>query len=319
MSNSIRNVAIIGAGSNLGQHIVHSLLQTDQHTITAITRETSQTPLPPGLHKVIKVNYASHPSLVKSLQDIDALIIILSPYAPAGTSSLLITAALEARVRFILPDEWGADSSDAGLNYEIPAFATKGPLTQRIIDEGYGITSAIPIATNFWFEFSVAIPDACGFDFEKRRVTFFDDGKTTISASTWVQIGRAVKGLLSLPTQGQGLSLERFANKRVFVDSFRISQREIFESVLRVTGTEETEWTIQYERARERYEAGKEAMEKGDQSAFIRMMYARVWFKDGGCDFEGEGKFMINELLGLPREDLDEATKRAIERARRQR
>lgn len=42
-------------------------------------------------------------------------------------------------------------------------------------------------------------------------------------------------------------------------------------------------------------------------------LYGRVFFPDGCGDFESS-KGTLNKLLGLPQEDLDEATKRALER-----
>lgn len=41
-------------------------------------------------------------------------------------------------------------------------------------------------------------------------------------------------------------------------------------------------------------------------------MYARVFYPDGSGDYESS-KGLDNEALGLPHEDLDEATKRAVE------
>ena len=45
------------------------------------------------------------------------------------------------------------------------------------------------------------------------------------------------------------------------------------------------------------------------------MMYTRVFFPDGSGDFESN-KGTLNAVLNLPVEDLDEATGRAIERAK---
>lgn len=41
-------------------------------------------------------------------------------------------------------------------------------------------------------------------------------------------------------------------------------------------------------------------------------MYARVFYPDGSGDYESS-KGLDNEGLGLPQEDLDEATKRTVE------
>jgi hypothetical protein len=47
--------------------------------------------------------------------------------------------------------------------------------------------------------------------------------------------------------------------------------------------------------------------------AFLR--YSRVFYPDGSGDFESS-KGTSNAVLGLPEEDIDEATKIAVERAK---
>ena len=49
--------------------------------------------------------------------------------------------------------------------------------------------SWIAVSCGFWYEWSLAIPVAYGFDFENRAVTLFDDGETRINTSTWPQVG----------------------------------------------------------------------------------------------------------------------------------
>lgn len=83
-------------------------------------------------------------------------------------------------------------------------------------------------------------------------------------------------------------------------------------SALRVTGTNENQWTITKKDARERFFSGLEAVKKGDYSGYSRML-CRIFFPDGCGDFE-HNKGTLNEMLGLPKEDIDEATKVAVER-----
>lgn len=137
----------------------------------------------------------------------------------------------------------------------------------------------------------------------------FDQGTTKISVSTWPQVGRTVASILSLSQQ----NLDTLRNKTVFVKSFTISQRDILESVLRVTDTKEADWHITKEPSEERYTNGVSEMKQGDQLGFVKMLYTRIFYPDGNGDFE-TNKGVINELLGLPKEDIDEATKAGIKR-----
>lgn len=54
--------------------------------------------------------------------------------------------------------------------------------------EDLGESSYIAVSTGFWYEWSLAIPPAFGFDIPNRAITFFDEGETKISISTWPQV-----------------------------------------------------------------------------------------------------------------------------------
>ena len=99
------------------------------------------------------------------------------------------------------------------------------------------------------------------------------------------------------------------------MSSFTVSQKDILHSVLRVTQTGLDDWKVTKEPAKERYTGGIEAIQKGDRMGFARMMYTRVFFPDDSGNFE-KTKGTINDLLGLPKENIDEATKAAIQRSK---
>jgi hypothetical protein len=56
-----------------------------------------------------KVNYDDQATLASALQGQDALIIIISVFAPPGTNAKLIEAAASANVAWIVPNEFGGD------------------------------------------------------------------------------------------------------------------------------------------------------------------------------------------------------------------
>jgi hypothetical protein len=84
-------------------------------------------------------------------------------------------------------------------------------------------------------------------------------------------------------------------------------------SLQRVTGTSESDWTVTKQPATERYAEGQVELGKGDRTGFAKMMYSRIFFPDGNGNFE-KTRGLSNAALGLPKDDLDEATKRAVER-----
>jgi hypothetical protein len=117
--------------------------------------------------------------------------------------------------------------------------------------------------------------------------------------------------MLSLPST----TLEPMTNKPLYASSFRLSQRQMFHSVLRVTHTRETDWTIAHEPSVQRFEDGQRELEQGNRMGMVKSMYARVLWKDGAGDFETRVG-TCNERFELPVEDLDEATARAMEMVR---
>jgi hypothetical protein len=94
-----------------------------------------------------------------------------------------------------------------------------------------------------------------------------------------------------------------------------MSQKDMFEQLLRVSGTKESDWTIKYENAVERYEEAKKRLFAGDRTAFQRLLYTRTFYNNGDGDFESRHG-LDNDKLGLPKEtqeSLDTQTKRAFE------
>jgi len=292
-----------------------SLLESGRFNITAISRPESTSELPPSI-KVAKASNDDHDALVSALRGHDVLLITLSVTAPQDTEGKLIRAAAEAGVLWVLPNDWGCDTDLEDVVKDVPGFA-KVPQARKDVAAA-GVSSFISLTTGFWYEWSLAIPPSFGFDFPSKTVTFFDDGKTAISTSTWPQVGRAVTALLSLPIKPEDDNTERclehFKNQIVYVNSFTVSQKDMFESVLRVTGDKPEDWTINKEPARERYTSATKALQGGDRMAYVRMMYTRVFYDDGCGNFEAR-RGTSNGLLDLPKEELDEATGRAIKRA----
>jgi len=316
---SLKNIAIVGASGNIGHYITSALIAKSHFNITALTRTDSTATFPPNI-TVWRVDYADQASLVAALQNQDALIITLSVFATSAQESLIRAAAV-AGVPWILPNEFGMYNSEAAQNETIGPGKTQA----RELIEALGASSWIGVTCGFWYEFSLSGgTEFFGIDvLKKEAVLFVDgDGNTELrqNTSTWAQVGRAVANLLSLPLsatgEGQGgPTLQQYHNRMLFISSFAITQREMLASVMRVTGTREEEWKISHVDARERLEAARKEKEEGSLKAFRRHLYMRYFVDDEGLFEKTHG--LSNAELGLPLvEDLDEATKQAVELAK---
>ncbi|KAJ5178775.1 hypothetical protein N7492_001985 [Penicillium capsulatum] len=313
-SSHITKVAVVGATGHSGRFITEALLKTGKHTITALTRGDRQHRFPDGVARKM-IDYSRPETLVEALRGQDALVITLNNKADIQTELSLVHAAGDAGVKWILPNDWSPDSTDEQVVKDIMIFQPKVALRKAISE--IGKSHYISVSTGFWYEWSLAIPEAYGIDLLNHTATFFDDGEAKITTSTWPQVGRAVASLLSLPvTPGNTTEacLENFKDQVIYIKSFTVNQKEMLESALRVTGTKETDWTIMKESSHERYTKGLADMQSGSQDGFVKMLYTRIFYPDGCGNIDHKG--LANESLGLPTEDLDQATQRAIDRAK---
>ena len=308
---------MIQAGGQSGRFMTEEMLKLGKYKVTAITRADSTSTVPEGC-EIRKIDYANPATIVDALKGHDALVITMNTRAPPDYQTKLFEAAAEANVPWVLPNEYGYDILNPSLHNDIANIGQKHKEYREHIEK-LGKSSWIGVTCGFWYEYSLAHgPATFGFDIKNRTVTFIDDGNTKINTSTWRQVGRGVANLLALKVQpnddDENPCLAHYKNQFVYVSSFKISQRDMLDSVMRVTGTKLDDWTIKHEPSPSRYKAGVEAMYKGDFAGFAQMMYSRVFYQDGSGDFE-TSKGLQNEVLGLPEEDLDEATKVGVQMA----
>jgi hypothetical protein len=320
-NNHISNIAIVGAGGRSGRFMVEALVKGGKHKLTALTRPNSTAKMPSGLHAVKHVDYDDKPSLVEAMKGSDVLIITMAVTAPRDTQIKLIDAAVEAGVPWIMPNEWGGAAQRGNPQLAKDTMMGEGLIAIRdyIKKVGGDKTHAVGLACGFWYEFSLAGTEArYGFDFNKKEVTFYDNGETKLSTSTFPQVGRAVASLLSLKVlpddaNDKSLTLSHYKDGSVYVASFTVNQKEMFESVLRVTGDSEKDWKISYEDVKARYKRGFDMMQQGQMLGFGILLYARMFYPEAPGDYSAK---LDNEKLGLPKEDLDEWTKVAVKMAK---
>ncbi|KAH7408829.1 hypothetical protein DE146DRAFT_752935 [Phaeosphaeria sp. MPI-PUGE-AT-0046c] len=318
-SNRIKRVAVVGAGGKMGSHIVEQLLAGRKHVVTAITRPDSASKMPEGV-RVARVNYCSKndndvAALVEILRGQQVLLVTMSHQSMATTKSL-VHAAAAAGVPYILPNWYGHDANNKQL--------VEDSLMDSLLDNAkevkkLGVSSYFLLVCNFWYEFSLGGGrDRYGFDFSNRSLVLYDNGEVAINTSTWPQCGRAITQLLSLKELPENendtsATLSQFRNECVYISSFRLNQREMFDSVKRVTSTTDADWKISNTNTEESYKEGMQVLKSGDPEGWMKMAYSRMFFPRGGGDYEAS-RGLHNELFGLPSEELDHYTAIAVRR-----
>jgi hypothetical protein len=301
----IKNVAIAGASGRIGGAFARALLETGKHNVTALGREGSNGTFPEGVH-VIKVNYDDEDSIISALKGQQFLAITLGVQAPPDLHARITAAAGKAGVTYIMPNAYGypRDAASADSYNKL--------VIERMNDADNGVSSVVALFCGFWYEWSLATGEQWfGFTIKDRKVTFFDDGKRTITVSTWDQCGRAFASLLSLPESGSSPCLADFNTVHIY--SFQVSQRDMLDSLNRVLGTTDSDWEIKYEPISKRLKDGAEELARGIFTGFPKMLYGGVFQADNDKSDFASTLSVANETLGLPKEDLDEATKRTVE------
>ena len=265
------------------------------------------------------MNYDDPSSLVEALKGQEVLIITMGVMAPPDTQGKLIQAAAAAGVSWILPNEWGFDGENP-FEGVLAGMRARAQATRELI-ASHAPLSYTAVTCGFWYEFSLSgSAYRYGFDFKNKTVVFIDDGTTKINTSSWPHCGKAVASLLSLKLlpddeSDKSPTLSQFRNDFIRVSSFRVSQKDMFASILRCTGEKESDWKVSYEKSKERYEAGNKLMQEGNREGFAQLMYTRVFYPDGTGDYESR-KGLSHQALGLKGEDLDHYTQIAIDMAK---
>lgn len=300
------------AGGTVGAHIVAALLKTRKHTVTAISRKNSSNKLPESV-QIAEVDYDDETSIVAALEGQEFLIITMAPTAPRDTHSKLVRAAAKAKVPYIMPNGYGSDIDNIKLGED----TMLGPIAKAQRDEIEKLGMQwVTVCCGFWYEYSLAGGEArYGYNFDKRSLTIYDDGNTKISTSTLSQVGRAVAKVLSLKElpddeNDTSLTLSKFLSKGVYIKSFVLSQNDMFESVKRVTGTTDADWTVTHEDSKKRYEEGLAQVRTGNMAGFGKLLYARAFYPNESSDLSAK---VQNDLLGLPQESLDESTRVGVD------
>ncbi|KAJ4859288.1 nmrA-like family domain-containing protein [Trichoderma breve] len=315
-TNYIKNVAVIGAGGEVGKPIATELLKTGKYNVTAITRFDSKTSLP-TLVNVIRVNYDDEQTLIDALKGQQFIFITLAATAARDTQAKIITAAAKAGVSWVMPNSYAPDFANKALMTDIMI----GPAAEAGVAsvEQAGM-SWIYMTCGFWYEFSLSVGSPwCGFDILDKKVTFYDDGNTRINMSTWEQCGRAAAQLLSLKElpddeMDQSPTISQWRNKILYISSFLASQRDMLDSLHRVMGTTDDDWQIDHEPTDTRYKRGLQILQSGNIEGFGMAMFARTYFPNGDGNYEAKYG-LANKELGLPKENFDEATKLAVKMA----
>jgi nucleoside-diphosphate-sugar epimerase len=135
-----------------------------------------------------------------------------------------------------------------------------------------------------------------GFDLAAKRATINGSGTARWTTTRLDTIVLAVKNVLLKP--------DETANRHLYIDSFTVSFNEVLEACEKATGSK---WEVTYEDPEEQKKLGLEKMAQGDVGMASVLLLRYMASVPGHGMNHAEYKESANELLGLPKESLEDA------------
>jgi NAD(P)-dependent dehydrogenase (short-subunit alcohol dehydrogenase family) len=296
-TGNYKNVLLIGATGNVGKNVLSSLLADSTFNVTVLSRTNSNATFPSNV-KVIKVDYSDVAALTKALVNQD---VVISTVGGEGVATnfdeVLVQAAINANVKWIIPSEFGTDIEDPSVN--IPFLAGKVAVVNLLKKNQSRIAYTL-ITTGAFLDWGLD-NGFLGFDIKNHTAVLYDEGKNLISGTTLPTIGKAVVAVLHNPQ----LTL----NKRIFVADATFTQQQALALLEKYTNTK---WSVNNVTTANTRKEAEENFAKGNiPQALLGYLLSYLYAGSPEIDFEGR---TINQDLGVPAISLDQIIKEAVER-----
>jgi len=211
----------------------------------------------------------------------------------------LIDAAVKAGVKRFIPSEYGVNTLDEKVQELV--FFYKQKIV--VIDHLKKASANNPdftwtgLATGPFFDWGLK-SGFLGFDTAEHTATIYDSGDVAIGYTNLDAIALAVQRIFERPAET--------ADKYLYIASVTASQNQLLASLEKATGKS---WTVTKASSEEAGKIGAEKLAKGDFSGIKPLLSRLLYGGDPIADFRKQPGGLANDLLGLPKEDVDETVK----------
>jgi hypothetical protein len=296
-TNIYKNVLLVGATGNVGQHVLPALLADSKFNVTVLSRTNSKATFPSNV-KVIKIDYSNTAELTKALAGQDVVISTIGGEGLATNfGELLVQAALDANVKWFIPSEFGIDIEDPSAN--IPLLANKLNVVSLLKKNQSRIAYTF-ITTGAFLDWGFD-NGFLGFDINNRTAVIYDNGKNFVSGTSLPTIGKSVAAVLRNPQ----LTL----NKRIYVADATFTQQQALTLFEKYTNSK---WSIKNVNTADARKEAEENLAKGNiPAAFGGYLLSFAYGGAPAANFES--KTIIKDL-GIPTVSLDQIVKEAVQR-----
>ncbi|KAK1149004.1 hypothetical protein N8T08_007679 [Aspergillus melleus] len=299
-ADAYKNIILIGGSSSLGSVLLKSLLSEPKFNVTVLTRESSKarSSIPATAKLVVIPNSYPQEELVKAFEGQDAVVNAITSFS-VSEQLRFIDAAVTAGVKRYVPSEYGLDNNTPKAQDLAPVFEEKGLVQAYLWEkESTGLTWTA-IACGMWIGWSLR-NNFLGFDYANRTMTFTNDGTGCFSTTTLNNTALALNRILLNPSTT--------ANQVVFTSDFATNQKELVETVERLTGES---WQRKSINTNEAIPALKSAWENGEAYAGYGLI--NMGFTEGSYSGYFEpSRHIRNRELGLRKNTIKEVVKEAL-------
>ena len=293
---AIQTVILVGAGGNLGPHILKALLDAS-FTVTVLTRKSSQSTFPSSVKVVSVSDDYPESEVIAAFLGQDAVVSTVGGLAIV-TQKILIDAAIKAGVQRFVPAEFGGDSrSQAEIADAVQLFAQKREVLDYLRAKQSPLFSWSALATSVFFDWGLSTK-FLHFDIPARKALILNSGD-----EKWATTNVATIGLATARTL---LKLEETRNRWLLVQSFSISQNEVLAALEKATGGE---WEVQRLPGKGFITEEAAKAKQGDVGAMYELIFGHLV---SGTDHQSQPDF-ANELLGIEEENLEEVVRKVVQ------
>lgn len=301
---ALRNITVVGANGRLGRTILDALLAEPSFTVTVIARSSSKSTFPAGVTtKQISDSFPPE-ELIPALQGQDAVITTVS-----GINSKLqiqvADAAFQAGVKRFIPADFGSFDSSSELSLKMmPQYVAKGDVRRHLeklaAERDSPATAAFSWTSLVCGHFFDYLPDGLLQVFPDRYYArIFDGGEIKWSATTLNTVAQATVAVL--------LKAEETRNRRLFIQSFLITQNQLLAVLEKVTGRK---WEAEHVESEKFMLETKSEIERDPGNHVAREdLVGVVGIVEGNWE---EKESFANGLLGLQGEDLEAVVRRVL-------
>ncbi|KAK6819143.1 Oxidoreductase aprR [Aspergillus parasiticus] len=285
-------VIVVGAGGNLGPHIVSALDDDHRFTVTILARASSKSKFPSHItvHRVD--DHYPKLEVVEAFKGQDVVISTVTTGA-LQRQKMFIDAAIEAGVKRFIPSEFGHDTRNGNASKMLPQmYQQKREIVEYLREKQNDGLEWTAFVTGPFLD--VAIENFLGYNLSQQHATILNEGSDRWSATTRATVGLAVKNSLLIP--------EKTSNRYLFIDTVTVSQTDVLLALQKMTGTE---WGVDYVDAEEQKHIALGNLSKGHLIGIPMLMrYITCVNGYGGnyLDYETSA----NEILSLPVRNVDE-------------